>query len=67
MDKWGGGPIAFAGFGTDENRGIAFGGFCHNIVTLQSWTDGASLRGGPIAFGTCCMIPVSYGIPSLSP
>ena len=30
----GGGPIAFAGFGAAENQGIAFGGFCHNIVTL---------------------------------
>ena len=64
----GGGPIAFAAFGAAENQGIAFGGFCHNIVTLKSWTEGASLWGvGPIAFGTFCMIPLSYGIPSLSP
>ena len=47
----GGGPIAFARFGAAENKGIAFGGFCHNIVTLLSWTEGASLRGGPIALG----------------
>ena len=48
----------------------ASGGFCHNIITLLSWTHGASLRGGgggAIAFGTFCMIPISYGIPSLSP
>ena len=29
-----GGPIAFAGCGAAENKGIAFGGFCHSIVTL---------------------------------
>ena len=23
--------------------------------------------GGPIAFGTFCVVPISYGIPSLSP
>ena len=40
MDKWGG-PIAFVGFGAADNTGIAFAGFCHNIVTLQSWTEGA--------------------------
>ena len=52
MDKWGG-PIAFAGFGAADNKGIAFGGF--------------SASGSPIAFGTFCMIPMSYGIRSLSP
>ena len=48
-----GGPIdnAFAGFGAAENKGIAFGGFCHNIVTLyKSWIEGASLRGGSYRF-----------------
>ena len=30
----GGGPVALAAFGAAENQGIAFGGFCHNIVTL---------------------------------
>ena len=65
--QMGGGPIAFAGFGATESKGIGFGSFCHNIVTLWSWTEGASLRGGPIAFGTFCMIPISYGIPSLGP
>ena len=63
-----GGRIAFAGVFAAENKGIAFGGCSHNIVTLSSWTDGASLWGeGPIAFGTFRMIPISYGIPSLSP
>ena len=38
-----------------------------HVVTLWSWTEGASLRGGPIAFWTFCMIPISYGIPSPSP
>ena len=46
----GGGPIAFrvlAQLKTNVSR------FSHNIVTLSSWTEGASLRGeGPIAFGT---------------
>ena len=45
----GGGPIAFAGFGAAENKGISFGGFCLNIVTIQSWTEGASLRGGVLS------------------
>ena len=66
MDTWGV-PIVFAGFGAAENKGIAFDGFSHYIVTLYSWTDWASLRGGPIAFGTFGMMPISYGIPCLSP
>ena len=46
-------PIAFSGFGAAENKGIAFGGLSHNVITLQSWTEGASLwRGGHIASGT---------------
>ena len=44
MNYWGG-PIAFAGFGAAENKGIVFGGFSHNIDTLECWTEGASLRG----------------------
>ena len=46
----GGGPIAFAGLGAAENKGAAFGGFCLNLVTIQSWTEGASLRGGSYRF-----------------
>ena len=30
----GGSPIAFAGLGAAEKKGIAFGGFSHNTVTL---------------------------------
>ena len=41
-----GDPIAFAGFGAAENKGIAFRSFSHNTVTLESGTEGASLRGG---------------------
>ena len=43
----GGGPIAFAGVGAAENKGIAFGGFCHNIVTLSTISqlaEGARLQ-----------------------
>ena len=28
------GPIAFAGFGAAENKGIVYGGGSHNIFTL---------------------------------
>ena len=49
--KWGG-PVAVACFGAAENKGIAVGGFSHNMVTLQSWTEGHRFG------GTCCMIPI---------
>ena len=57
-----GGPIAFEGFGAAENQGIAFGG----VLPQYSHTLVFAL-GGPIAFGTFGMVPLSYGIPSLSP
>ena len=55
----GGGPIAFAGFGAAENKGIAFG------VSLG--LRGHRFGGFLSLLGFCCMIPISYGIPSLNP
>ena len=42
-------PIAFAGVGAAENKGIAFGGFSHNIVTLSLGLMGHRFGGGVLS------------------
>ena len=58
MDKWGG-PIAFAGLGAAENKGIACGGSATIRSRFSLGQEGALLRGVSIALGICCMIPIS--------
>ena len=61
MDKWGV-PVAIAGVGATENKGIALG--VSATMQLSLGFRGHHFGGG---FGTFGMIPKSYGIPSLSP
>ena len=41
------------------------GGFSHNVITLQFWTEGTSLGGVSSHLVFFCMILISYGIHSL--
>ena len=65
----GGGPIAFAGFGASENKGIVFAAFSlqYSHALVLDGVGIASGGRGPIAFELFGMIPISYGIPSLRP
>ena len=61
------GSYHFAALVAAQNKGIVSGGFSHKTATLQTWTEGHRFGGGSYRLGTFRVIPISYGIPSLSP